>query len=129
MGGNSFPARYRLANADDYKPVFDKSLRSSDAYLTVLAHQKKEGETRLGLAISRKNVRRAAARNRIKRQIRESFRLNRCRMINLDIVVMARSAASGADRKTLRASIEKHWDILKKRCDSYWCSSSKSTAT
>jgi len=129
MGGFSFPTRYRLTKAADYKPVFDKSLRSSDAYLTVLAHKKKEGETRLGLAISKKNVRHAADRNRIKRQIRESFRLNRLSLRNLDIVVMARHPASSADRKTLRASIEKHWDILKKRCDSHWCSSSKSTAT
>ena len=68
-------------------------------------------EARLGMAVSRKAVPRAVDRNRIKRLVRESFR-HTSELPNMDIVVIARPAARGADSSTLRTSLERHWQRL-----------------
>jgi ribonuclease P protein component len=124
-----FSRQFRLVKAADFKLVFAKAEKSADLYLTVLARPNQIGHARLGLAISKKTVRHAADRNRIKRQIRESFRLRRHALGNLDIVVLTRPAVNTADTAAVRRSIEKHWEILIKKCDSFWCNSSSCTAS
>jgi len=113
-----FPRNYRLVKPTEYQTVFGGAQKSSDIYLTVLARVNDRGYSRLGLAISKKNIRKAVDRNRIKRLIRESFRLKQAISGSMDYVVMARTAARQADNNTLRESLEKHWITLIKRCDS-----------
>lgn len=67
---------------------------------------------RLGLAIAKKQIRRAVDRNRLKRIIREVFRRQDNKSSAYDFVVMARSAAANADNPALRASLQKHFDRL-----------------
>lgn len=69
----------------------------------------------MGLAISKKNVRRAVDRNLIKRLIRESFRIRQPQLGGLDIIVMARRNLPIGDRSALRDSLDKHWSNLVKR--------------
>lgn len=64
---------------------------------------------RLGLAISKKALRKAVHRNLVKRLVRESFRLHQADLQGRDVVVLFRSGASVADRKVLHASLAKHW--------------------
>lgn len=71
------------------------------------------GHTRLGLAVSRKVSKRAVARNRIKRIVRESFRLRREVMPALDVLVIARPSAAGATNPALHADLENAWKKLK----------------
>ncbi len=47
-------------------------------------------EARLGLIVAKKNVRLAVKRNRIKRVVRDSFRLNQQTLETLDIIFLAR---------------------------------------
>ncbi len=74
------------------------------------------GEARLGITVSRKVSRRAVDRNRIKRHVRESFRLHLRLVEGFDVVVTAQPAAAQAEGKELRRSLEQHWDQLHKRC-------------
>ena len=67
---------------------------------------------RLGLAVAKKHVRRAVARNRIKRLIRESFRRHRDLLEGLDIVVLVRPGVEKADNATLLAALNRHWRRL-----------------
>jgi ribonuclease P protein component len=69
---------------------------------------------RLGLAISKKAVSRAVARNRIKRIIRESFRRHQGDMAGWDIVVMAKMSAATTTRQALRAELEAYWNTLRR---------------
>ena len=76
---------------------------------TVLCKANQAGTARLGLAISKKHCRRAAARNRIKRIIRESFRHRSAELEGLDIVVMNAPNTERATNRELFASLDKHW--------------------
>ena len=73
-------------------------------------------ESRLGMAVSTKVAPRAVDRNRIKRLVRESFRHTGA-LPDLDIVVIARPAARGADSSTLRTSLERHWRRLAEKTE------------
>ena len=70
------------------------------------------GYPRLGLAISRKKVRSAANRNRLKRLLREGFRHNKEQLGGLDIVIAASGTHARINNKTINESINKHWKKL-----------------
>jgi ribonuclease P protein component len=114
----SFPVQLRLRTPADYQQVFAKPAKSSDRYFTVLATRNTLSGPRLGLAIAKKNIRKAVARNRIKRVARESFRLRQYHLSNLDFVVLARRDAANAAPEVLAKSLERHWLKLLKRCES-----------
>ena len=64
---------------------------------------------RLGLAIAKKHCRKATARNRIKRIVRESFRQNQASLDGLDIVVINQPGADRASSRQLFDSLSGHW--------------------
>lgn len=109
----AFPRSARLLHRADYQRVFARPLKkSADRYLTVLARPNRLGYARLGLAISKKQARRAVQRNRLKRLIRESFRLHRPALGDLDLVVMARAQAASASNTEIFAALLSHWQSL-----------------
>jgi len=110
--GCSFPRHLRLLKAEQYEYVFDKPQVSADRFFTILTRPNEIIHARLGLAISKRRIGKAVARNRIKRLVRESFRLHRNQLPAADIVVMARNTAATADRKELWDSLERHWQQL-----------------
>jgi ribonuclease P protein component len=115
-GEAGFPRAARLLTPGDYAEVFAQPQKSADACFTVLCRRRADGAGRLGLAISRKALKRAVDRNRIKRIVRESFRLRRRELAGLDLVVMARKGLPVADGEALRGSLERHWGRLIRRC-------------
>ena len=114
----NFPSELRLKKPSEYKKVFDKPVKSSDTYFTLLAIRNEYDHPRLGLAIAKKNVRKAVNRNIIKRAVRENFRLKQQSLGNIDVVVLARKEAIDAPSESLRNSLEKHWLRLVSRCAS-----------
>jgi ribonuclease P protein component len=99
----------RLLNAAAFGRVFKKAVRSQDKWFTVLSRANDRDVARLGLAISKKQCRRATARNRIKRIVRESFRQQQTELAGLDIVVINQPAAAGAANRQLFESLSGHW--------------------
>jgi ribonuclease P protein component len=124
-----FPKSRRLLDPAQFREVFDLAVRSSDAHFTILARPNGQSQARLGLAIAKKNIRKASDRNRIKRFIRESFRISQSELAGLDLVVMARNAAGNADHGTLNRALLKHWVYLVKQCRLSCSPSSSSTDT
>ena len=113
-----FPPQLRLKKPAEYKKVFAKPVKSSDTYFTLLAIKNDFDHPRLGLAIAKKNIKKAVHRNVIKRAVRENFRMQQKSLGNIDIVVLARREAVDAPLELLRKSLEKHWLRLVSRCAS-----------
>ncbi len=107
IAGQRFPRSARLLEASAYSRVFERRQRVGDPYFTLLWYRHGQGPARLGLAIARKQVRRAVDRNRLKRVARECFRQQREALHGIDLVVMARAEAAGADKARLRESLER----------------------
>lgn len=83
--------------------------------MTVLARTNDLDHARLGLAAAKRHLRRAVDRNRFKRIMRESFRAHQDELAGLDLVVLARRDAVRADRRQLRASIDRQWQVIRRR--------------
>jgi ribonuclease P protein component len=111
----AFGKRQRLLNGSDFKRVFTRAERSSDRYFTVLMRTSDLDHARLGLAIAKKQARRAVDRNRIKRIVRESFRHHQHRLDAMDIVVLARRDTAAATNEDLFNSLRHHWKRLMKK--------------
>ena len=99
----------RLLDAAAYERVFKKATRSRDKWFTVLCRENNNEAARLGLAISKKHCRAATTRNRIKRIVRESFRLNQAKLAGLDVIVINQSAAQAGNNRQLFDSLQGHW--------------------
>lgn len=67
---------------------------------------------RLGMAVSRRVSKRAVERNRIRRQIRETFRLQRAQLPNVDVLLIARGLAAAQTNSALRLDLETIWRKL-----------------
>jgi ribonuclease P protein component len=112
-----FPPRLRLRKPAEYKKVFSNPLKFTDKYFTLLVIENELGFSRLGLAIAKKNIRKAVDRNILKRAIRESFRMHQQQLGVLDIVVLARKDALNVPSVQLRASLHKQWLKIISRCN------------
>ncbi len=113
----SFPPTLRLKTPADFQKVFACPVKSTDRYFTLLAIQNSFEHPRLGLAIAKKNIKKAVDRNKIKRVSRESFRLQQHQIGTLDIVVLARRDAAKTSTTVLTKSLTKHWHKLIEKCD------------
>ena len=111
-----FARQKRLLKPGDFKTVFDEAVRSGDALLTVFARPNSLGVARLGLAISKKHLKLAVDRNRVKRLIRESFRRHQTRLQGLDIVVMARAGIKTQSNEQIQQSLARHWQRVIQQC-------------
>lgn len=114
--GFSFPEDVRLLKPAEFSRVFKQPIRSSDRLFTILAVYNELESARLGLAISKKHAKRAVDRNRIKRLVRESFRLTRHNLPAIDLVVMAKPHTKHAENQQILQSLQAHWSRLQKQC-------------
>ncbi|VAW69019.1 Ribonuclease P protein component [hydrothermal vent metagenome] len=111
-----FDKHVRLLKPDEYSRVFKNPIRSSDRLFIILAVKNENSHARLGLAISKKNTKRAVDRNMIKRLVRESFRLSLKKLPFIDIVVMAKPVTKSANNQQIFQSLQQHWSRLSKQC-------------
>ena len=109
---STFPPTARLLTQNDYSGVFNAAdLRVSSAAFLVLALFNKENHSRLGIVVAKKHVRHAVRRNRLKRLVREHFRLTPLNR-NLDLVVMARAPADALPNDSIWQHLEDLWQKL-----------------
>ncbi len=116
---SGFPRTARLLKRDEFEGVLRApEWRSANQYFRISARRNTAGYARLGLAIPKRMVRRAVARNRLKRIIRESFRVRQQHLPACDFVLGIRSAAPEAGNAALFSALEELWQRVRERpCD------------
>jgi ribonuclease P protein component len=113
-----FTPAQRLHNKSDFDRVYKDSRRFADAQFAIFVRPNQRPQARLGLSVAARIIGGAVRRNRIKRLVRESFRLHQHEFPAVDIVVNARNGARDADNPAIVRSLEKHWRAVNKACAS-----------
>jgi ribonuclease P protein component len=109
----SFPPARRLRKPGEFKRVYATGRRLGNELFTVNTQPNETGAPRLGMSVAVRAMGNAVRRNRIRRMIRESFRLNQAILPPLDIVIGVRAGARDAEPALLRESLERLWQKLK----------------
>ena len=108
--------RARLHQPRDFKAALEQGRRIGGKLLTAVIRDNGLPHPRLGLALAKKNIAHATMRNRIKRQIRESFRQRQAELPAVDIVIFAKPAAGAAPAMQLRAALDELWARTIQKC-------------
>lgn len=109
-----FPKAARVRSRLDFARVYEHGVRVSDGYLSLTALPNEHPTSRLGLAVS-KRYGNAVQRNRLKRRLREVFRLSRADLpTGLDLVVQPRTNAPVKQDELRRSLISLSRKVAKK---------------
>lgn len=112
---SSFQKQHRLLDKHAYSAVFNgnpiKAGASSGMVFTIGSQAP---ESRLGVIVAKKNVRHATQRNRIKRVVREYFRVHPL-TTPTDMIFLARHGAASKTNSELRQDLSLLWQKLERR--------------
>lgn len=109
----SFGRDKRLLTSRQFTAVFDSPTgKAPGKSVLLLARENGLDHPRLGLVIGKKSVKLAVERNRLKRLIRDSFRLHQEMLAGLDIVMVARKGLGDLDNPELHQQFAKLWKRL-----------------
>jgi len=98
-----FPRCARLRVSAQFQAVFGEGKRFSGSNFRLhVLPTTEHGEPRLGVTVSKRVAKHAVVRNRIRRQIKECFRLQRPTLPVADYVFLAKPEAARADNGALR---------------------------
>lgn len=97
-----------LKKNDDFKKVYSEGISAADRYLVIYVRENELGINRLGVSVSKK-VGNSVVRHRIKRLVKEAYRLNEEYFKNIfegkDIVFIARTGAKDCTYFTIESAI------------------------
>lgn len=105
----NFSRELRLLTPTQFKNVFEQAFRASTPEITILARKNNLEHPRLGLTVAKKHLKRAHDRNRIKRLVRESFRLSQHNLPYCDFVFVAKRGIGQLDNQTFLQTLDKLW--------------------
>lgn len=102
----SLPGRARLKKRREFLRVREQGRKAQSRHLLVVYAPSDQLRSRIGLAVTKKVEPSSVKRNRIKRVLREVFRLNQYRLRgNFDIVIIARAGLEAMQYKLIEAEV------------------------
>ncbi|WMY97455.1 MAG: ribonuclease P protein component [Arsenophonus sp.] len=105
-----YSKKFRLIYSKDFNHVLNRPIwKKNDKGLFIISRINSHCFPRLGLMISKKNVKKAHQRNTIKRLIREYFRLNYYRFQKMDFIVLVKIRFKIFDKKTFLKELRNLW--------------------
>jgi len=85
----SFTTQSRLLHAKAFEAVFNNPVyKPRTTFFRILAKPNDLTQARLGITVAKRRLKSAVKRNKIRRLVRESFRLTQHKLKNVDIVVI-----------------------------------------
>ena len=96
--------------------MFEQRQSAHNAHFGVYAAKNQLGHARLGLVVSKKVSKKAVVRNRVKRLIRENFRLQQDSLGACDFVIVAKAPLSEIASDTITPQLQPLWALATKRC-------------
>ncbi len=111
-----FGPELRLRSKPQFDAIYASGRRIDDRFFALRVKPNDAGVPRLGLAVAVKTAGNAVLRNRLRRLVRESFRLAQHGLPAVDLVVAAKFPAASAPPATLRASLATLWQRVASTC-------------
>ena len=106
MENRTFGREERIRKKQDYSRIYEQGVRRHSERFTIITCPNQLGIRRLGLTVGRK-AGKAVQRNRIKRLLREFFRLNKSRLpASHDIVIIAKRGILPLSRQEVCRELE-----------------------
>lgn len=103
-GAARLNVRCTLKKNSDFRRLYSKGKSTVNAYLVIYCRKNGRGVNRVGYTVSVK-LGHAVVRNRVRRRLREIYRLNSPALKSgWDIVIVARSRCVGAEYKKLEGA-------------------------
>jgi ribonuclease P protein component len=113
-----FPRTHRLLRPAEFQTVFDSTaFKVGEPQFLLLVRPNGLSHPRLGLVIAKKKVRLAVERNRLKRTIRNSFRLHQAALPAVDVIFMARNDLGNTLSADLAVQLDKSWKRLTRKAE------------
>lgn len=107
-----FLSKQRIRRAAEFQIVFKQGKRLFEACFVCHFLKTERDYARLGVVTNKRNCRHATDRNRIRRQIRERFRLLQHQLIGMDLVVALKSSVEKITDQEQAQCIEKLFSQL-----------------
>jgi len=111
-----FGPSLRLRSKLQFDAIYASGRRIDDRFFGVRIAPNKLSHPRLGLAVAVKTAGNGVERNRLRRLVKESFRLAQLQLPAVDIVVAAKFPARAAPSSSLRASLATLWQRVASAC-------------
>ena len=107
-----FQKQKKIKNKADFQFVYNQKTKISQKFLIATYKKNNFSYPRLGVTVSKRVSKLAVTRNKIKRIVREQFRLNQARLPKIDIVIIMRPEAVKLSKNALQEQINKLWKKL-----------------
>ena len=111
-----FGANLRLRSKLQFDAIYAGGRRIDDRFFALRVKANGLAHPRVGLAVAVKTAGNAVKRNRLRRLVRESFRLAQHELPAVDVVVAAKFLAAKAPLTDLRASLATLWKRVASSC-------------
>lgn len=112
---NTFSKCNRLITSREFNRVFSEVTKTINTdYFVFITSKNNIERLRIGFSFSKKKIRRAHSRNRLKRVIRESFRqMNKENYLQgYDIVIIAKEGIDKVNNEKLRQLLNRSWEKI-----------------
>jgi len=108
---------YRLLSPDAFRYVFEKPKKISGEAIDFYIRKNDLQHARLGLAVPKRSLKSAVMRNRVKRRLREQFRLSAASLGGYDIIAMVRPSMMKHPVSEYSEVVSRHWQRFLTQCD------------
>ena len=104
----SFQKKERIRKKKDFEKIFSQGERKKNSYFVIIQKTNTLNVRRIAIIIKKKDYRKAHIRNKLKRRIREIYRLNKEKFpANTDCIIIIKESASNLSYHELQNKLFK----------------------